>query len=317
MNIDCDLRNMKITSGRDISDDTKIKEAEDRYLNLLSPELQEEIRKQQLRPRLPVWPENTRGVPNLCLRSALFRVIRRGKRTAVKGEIISSIKGLDIRYTGWQLDQGDFDVLMQAFHLQNNHIERTSDNYIRFQIKSFLSAIGRQPGKSGRDWLKDCFHRLTATALEINLYIPHRNTNEKYCYVGSLVDEFYYNNREQTYFLKINPQLAVSFDAGWTQLQWQQRLQLKTNQAKWLHGFYSSHREPFPIKIITLKRLCGSECKRLVDFRRSVRKAMNELINVGAVQIWTIDASDKLHVQRFAKKQISRSQTSGGHSTHT
>ena len=245
-------------------------------------------------------------MPNLCLRSGLFGVIRRGHRRAAEGEIVATVKGLDIRYTGWRLDQGDFDVMAQAFHLQNNHIEITSDNFIRFQIKSFLTAIGRQPGKSGREWLKDCFRRLTATAVEFNLEIPNRYLNGKYSYAGSLVDEFYYNTQEQTYFLKINPKLAELFDSGWTQLQWQQRLRLKTNLAKWLHGFYASHREPFPIKILTLKHLCGSDCKRLVDFRRSIRMAMGELVNVGAIQTWAIDHSDKLQVQRFAKRQISK-----------
>ncbi len=276
------------------------------YLAILSPELQEKIRKLEQIPILPEWPEKTRGVPNLYLRSALFGVVRRGQRKAVKGEITATVRGVEIRYTGWRLDQGDFDVMAQAFHLQNHHLERTAKYYIRFQIKSFLTAIGRQPGKSGRNWLKDCFRRLTATAVEIDLNNPNRILNGKISYAGSLVEEFYYNSQEQTYFLKINPKLADLFDAGWTQLQWEQRLRLKTNLAKWLHGFYASHREPFPIKVITLKNLCGSDCKRLVDFRRSVRMAMDQLINVGAIEAWKIDVSDKLHVQRFANKQISK-----------
>ena len=277
------------------------------YLNLLSPETQKKVRELEKIPLLPGWPEKTRGVPNLCLRSALFGVIRRGRRKAVKGEIIASVKGLNIRYTGWQLDQGDFDVLVQALHLQTRHIEKISGNYIRFKVKSFLRAIGRQPGKSGREWLKDCFRRLTATAVEINVDIRHsRYLNEAFTYAGSLVDEFYYNDREQTYFLKINPKLAELFDAGWTQLQWQQRLQLKTDLAKWLHGFYASHREPYPMKVTTLKHLCGSDCKRLVDYRRNLRMAMDELVNVHAIQAWEIDNKDKIHVQRIAGRPITK-----------
>jgi len=275
-------------------------------LNLLSPELQEKIRDLEQIPILPDWPEKTRGVPNLCLRSALFGVIKRGRRRAVKGEIIAAVKGLNIRYTGWRLDQGDFDVLVQALHLQTRHIERTPEYYIRFQVKSFLRSIGRQSGKSGREWLKDWFRRLTATAVVINVDVNNRFMNGKYTYTGSLVDEFYYNDQEQTYFLKINSKLAELFDAGWTQLQWQQRLRLKTNLAKWLHGFYASHRSPYPMKVATLKHLCGSDCKRLVDYRRSIRRAMDELVNIGAIQSWKIDAKDKLHVQRFVSKQISK-----------
>lgn len=292
--------------GENASVTRAINIAQERCINLLSPELQNKIRELEQIPLLPDWPEKTRGVPNLCLRSALFGVIRRGRRRAVKGDIIASVKGLNIRYTGWQLDQGDFDVLVQTLHLQTRHIEKTSKNYIRFEVKSFLRAIGRQPGKSGREWLKDCFRRLTATAVEINVDIRHRYMNEAYTYAGSLVDEFYYNDSEQTYFLKINPKLAELFDAGWTQLQWHQRLQLKTDLAKWLHGFYSSHRAPYPMKVETLKNLCGSDCKRLVDYRRSLRNAMGELVNAGTIQAWQIDQKDKIHVQRLTNRPISK-----------
>ena len=134
-------------------------------LNRLSPDLQKKIRELERKPYLPDWPKTTRGMLNFCLRSALFGIIKRGQRKAVKGEIIAAVKGLDIRYTGWKLDQGDFDVLVQSFHIQNHHLEKTPDYYIRFQAKSFLRSIGRQPGKSGREWLKDCFRRLTAQLL--------------------------------------------------------------------------------------------------------------------------------------------------------
>ena len=273
--------------------------AEERYLKKLSPELQDVIRKQNKILVLPDWPETTHGVPNICLRSALFRVIRRGRREAVKREIIASIAGLHIRYTGWQLDQGDFDVLAQAFHLQSRqrHMEKIFEEYLIFEIKSFLRSIGRQTGKVGREWLKDCFRRLTATAIEMDIETCHTRTNERLTYAGSLIDEFIYQESEQTYFLKLNPKLSVLFAAGMTQLQWHQRLCLQTSLAKWLHGFYASHKKPYSIKVATLKHLCGSDCKRLVDFRRSLRAAMDELVHVKAILDWQIDAQDKVHVK--------------------
>ena len=273
--------------------------AEERYLKKLSPELQDVIRKQKEILVLPDWPDTTHGVPNICLRSALFRVIRRGRREAVKREIIASIAGLHIRYTGWLLDQGDFDVLAQAFHLQSRHrhMEKTFEEYLRIEIKSFLRSIGRQPGKSGREWLKDCFRRLIATAIEMDIETCHTRTNERLTYAGSLIDEFIYQENEQTYFLKLNPRLSVLFAAGMTKLHWQQRQNLQTIMAKWLHGFYASHKRPYSIKVVTLKHLCGSDCKRLVDFRRSLRAALDELVQVKAILAWQIDAQDKVHVQ--------------------
>jgi len=297
------------------------REGFNRALINLSPELRKKALELEETPFLPDWPEKTRGVPNLCLRSALFGVIKRGRRRAVKGELVAAVKGLDIRYTGWRLDQGDFDVLAQSLHLAARHHGKTSGNYVRFKVSGFLKAIGRQSGKSAREWLKDSLRRLTATAVEINVEIHHPYINETFTYAGSLVDEFYYNEPAQTYFLKINPKLAALFDAGWTQLQWQQRLHLKIDLAKWLHGFYASHREPFPVKVTTLKHLCGSECNRLVDYRRSLRVALNELVRVGALVAWKIDTEDRVHVQQIPAGPFSNeggiAVTSGGHSTHT
>ena len=199
-------------------------------LKLLSPEIREKVQSLAHSPPLPHWPEQTRGIPNICLRSALFGVTQRGRRKAVKGELIAAVKGLNIRYTGWRLDQSDFDVLTHALHLVS--LQQTTEGYVYFTGKGFLQDINRSPGKSGREWLKDSFRRLTGSAVEITLEI--NDTYEKrYCiYAGSLIDEFYYNSVDQSYSLKINPKLAILFSAGWTQLQWQQRLQLKTDLAK-------------------------------------------------------------------------------------
>ncbi len=82
------------------------------------------------------------------------------------------------------------------------------------------------------------------------------------------------------------------------QLNWKQRTRLKTDLAKWLHGFYSSHRTPYPIKVITLKQLCGSHCNRLSDFRMKLRFALRELIDAEILITGIIDQDDKVHVQR-------------------
>ena len=289
-----------------------------RCFDSLSPEMRQKIQAIEQIPLLPDWPDKTRGIPNICLRSALIGVIKRGRRKAVKKELIASLKGVTIQYTGWRLDQGDFDVLAQALHFQAREPDPEKRQFLRIKVKPFLAAIGRQGGKSGREWLKDSLRRLTATAVEIKVDLgPYRGS---FSYAGSLVDEFYFSDEDQSYIVRINPKLVGLFDVGWTQVQWQQRLQLKTDLAKWLHGFYASHRAPYPVKITTLKHLCGSECSRLVDFRRSLRSAMSELVQAGAVQGWDIDPEDKLNVVRLSQALQGKggiALTLGGHSTHT
>ena len=265
------------------------------FLRRLSPELQEKIQALNTNPPIPTWPDQKRGIPNLCLRSALFGVIQRGRRKAVKREAIAAVNGLNIHYTGWRLDQGDFDVLAHSLHLASH---QSTGQYVQFTVKGFLKGIGRSHGKSGREWLKDSLRRLTASAVEIRLEVQSHFGPEAISYTGSLLDEFYYTEEDQTYFLKFNAKLATLFDAGWTQLQWQQRLALRTDLAKWLHGFYASHRLPFPMKVSTLQQLCGSDCGRLSDYRSKLRSALDELVKAEILASWSIDQEDKVHVQK-------------------
>jgi hypothetical protein len=265
------------------------------FLQGLSPELQKKIQTISSRLSLPTWPEECRGVPNICLRSALFGVIQRGRRKAVKRQSIAAINGLYISYTGWRLDQGDFDVLAHSLHLASR---QATGNSVQFSAKGFIKGINRSHGKSGREWLKDSLRRLTASAVEIQLKMPVTYGPEFFSYTGSLLEEFFYTEEDQTYFLKFNSKLATLFDAGWTQLQWQQRLHLRTALAKWLHGFYASHRIPYPMKVATLQQLCGSDCARLSDYRGKLRIALAELVEVEILANWLIDQDDKVHVHK-------------------
>ena len=236
----------------------------------------------------------------MCLRSALFAVIKRGRRRAVDREPIASFKGVTIHYTGWRLDQGDFDVLAQTLHFLARNPDPKARQCLRIRAKPFLAAIGRQSGKSGREWLKQSLRRLAGSTVEITIDLRHGSQEESFAYAGPLIDELHSRDEELFSAISINPKLAGLFDVGWTRVQWQQRLQLRTDLAKWLHGFYASHRSPFPVKVATLKHLCGSECARLVDFRRGLRNAMNELIEVGAILGWSIDQDDKLTLVRLS-----------------
>ena len=101
--------------------------------------------------------------------------------------------------------------------------------------------------------------------------------------------------------------MARLVDAGWTQVPWLQHVQLKTDLAKWLHGFYASHRTPTPAKVDTLRHLCGSNCHRLSDYRGKLRIALEELVYGGFLRAWHIDGEDKVHV--FRLPQSSRSVT--------
>jgi hypothetical protein len=207
-------------------------------------------------PQLPLWPEPMRGVPNSVLRSALFGAIKRGKRRYMEREPIASVAGIAIRYTGHRLDQSDLDVWEGALHLAR--LAKLGDR-IEFTEKGFLRLIGRgghggvNIGKSDREWLRKVLARLSATTIEIKQGF--------YAYGGSLIDEYFRDERSGRYVVILNPRMKVIFNRdSWTQIDWSIRHALRGHPlAQWLHGFYSTHAAPFPYKVETLHRLCGSE----------------------------------------------------------
>lgn len=66
--------------------------------------------------QLPLWPQPVRAVPNGFLRSALFGAIAKGRRRYMDKELVAAVDGVEIRYTGQRLDQGDLDVWENVLH---------------------------------------------------------------------------------------------------------------------------------------------------------------------------------------------------------
>ena len=119
---------------------------------------------------LPSWAENRRGVPNPVLRGALFSAIQGKARRALKGELLATQKGVEIRFSGWQLDQADLNVWEQVLHI---HMTQGFPLGVQLSIsaRSLLVGLALTTGKSDYNWLLDSFRRLAGAVVEIT-YAP-------------------------------------------------------------------------------------------------------------------------------------------------
>jgi hypothetical protein len=238
--------------------------------------------------QLPLWPEPVRGVPNAVLRSALFGAIKRGKRAFQQGVKKASVEGVTVIHTGPQLDQADLDVWEQCLHLA-----RTSGLGMRIQFSAggFLKAIERGSGGKDIEWLKNAFRRLSSSVVEV--------ADGKRAYFGPMLIGGARDDETGHYVIEVNPKIVSLFGAdGWSSIEFAARRALKRQPlSQWLHGFYSSHARPFPMKVETLHRLCGSENKQLAGFRRELAEALERLAEVTG---WTheIDDADLVHVAK-------------------
>lgn len=237
---------------------------------------------------LPTCKNTNVPAPNVILRSALFGIVKKGSRQYEENVLKATFNGYAVKYTGKQLDQSDLDVWMECLQrCQTTPLGHT----VRFAAHDFLISIGRDTGKAQHEWLKSVFLRLRANAVEIS--------DGRYEYVGGLVNEAYRDKEDGLYCLVLNPKIAACFgDAGWTGISKAIRLELKGKPLTlWLHGFYSSHNKPLPMKVSTIKELCGSEVKESWKFKQMLKKSLAELASVTGWQC-KIDEHDLVLIKK-------------------
>ena len=235
--------------------------------------------------QLNLWPQKERAVPNALLRSALFGIVRRGRRALLNDELLASWRGIDLIYSGEQLNQNDLDVWMQAIHLHRGD-ELGEDVY--FTWRGFLRDLGRHEGGKDIEWLKKTIDRLTKGHIKIS-------TN-RHTYAGGLLHEWAEDEYTGQFYLTANPKLARFFTHNdYTRMNWKDRLRLitTTEYTRWLHAFISSHdapsTDPSLIRLEKLYELCGSTISRPRQFRARIAEAMEILEQHGHVTSWKID----------------------------
>jgi hypothetical protein len=253
---------------------------------------------------LDLWPDAVRGVPNAVLRGALFGISKR--RAFVQNELIISVEGHRIHFTGQRFNQTDLDTFEMLVHLARLQPLGTS---VDFTAHALLKTMGRGTGKTQHQQLHDEIVRLRSGNVEIS------GDNHGKVYGEGLVKKYYMDKDIGRYIVELSPELLALYEAGYTQVDFGQRQALSTNLSKWLHGFFSSHAKPYPYKVATLKDLCGSTSSDLRDFRRMLKAALADLVDIGMLVEWTIDTNDlvtvkkvptfsqRQHLERAAKKQ--------------
>lgn len=238
--------------------------------------------------QLPLWPEPKRGTPNSFIRSALFAAIQSKDRVFLKEATLASQKGIAVKFTGEQLNQEDLTVWETLAHLARQH---PLGHTCSFTAHGLLKSLGLHTGLSQHKQLHSTIIRLTACAVEI--------THEGKTYFGPLVKSGLKDEITSQYNIELNRELIRLFGENqWTALDWQQRQQMRGKHlAQALHAFYSSHRQPFPVKLDTLRGYVGSKNQQKAGFKIKLRSALDELVQIGFLINYEI-AGDVVSVRR-------------------
>jgi hypothetical protein len=252
-----------------------------------------------LSAELPNWPVEVRGVFNEILRSALFNACNRNQpRRNFKNESIGTVeRSTEIRYTGEELRQTDETYFLQLLHYAR---ARPIGSPVEFTPYSFIKAtrLANSKQNSGHvDRLLESLRRMQATALSIYSKRMARGVSISMIPAFQWCDEAT-GARLHQWRVVLAPELVELYGTDhFAHIHWQQRLRLPTGLATWLHGYFSSHREPYAVKISTLQRACGCITDEPRKFRQLVHQALKEL---EAVQFLRGDVrGEHVHVTRF------------------
>lgn len=231
--------------------------------------------------KLPVEPPDRRTTPNVCLRSALFGVVGRGRRRWLRAVEIAAQDNYRVLFTGERLDQSDLDVWLAIKHLCSR-VPLGAE--AAFSAPELFRLLGKSDGQANREALKRSLQRMFEAS--VSLEAPSGAG-----FAGHMIDWWKWDAESCRFSVVLSPRMAPLFeDEDYTLLANAQRQQLGKDLARWLHGYWSSHQRIYPIYDTTLMRLCGAEFGRSRAFRELLREALAELEATGFLAPgWTVD----------------------------
>lgn len=168
-------------------------------------------------------------------------------------------------YTGFRLDQADLDVFLQLVHLARAR----PNEPVSFSVRSLLDSIGRVYSSGNRQWLQESIQRMQACSI----WIKKGSRSYAGALLGPLVHD---GGANEAYVIRLNTEIVMLFEAGWSALHWQRRQQLATPLAQWLHSFTVKMLRPMTFSLSEVIRLSGSSATNEKKFRERLREAAED-----------------------------------------
>ena len=225
------------------------------------------------------WNDEMRGIPNDYARSAIFTVRnKRVQRIALQNHpIYSTNKNVTISYTGVELRAEDDELVWQQVL---EFAKRTTlGDWVEFTFYELCSEIGWPINGAYYRKAEDCLSRLQASAVRFTSNRPglYKSDLESI----SFLDRFKVINRGNKSkcrcMVKISKDMVNLFIGNhYSRVSWLQYRNLSPI-ARRMYDYFSTHREPFPLKLENFKLICSSDVKTMKKWREMTRKACKEL----------------------------------------
>lgn len=237
--------------------------------------------------KFPLWSPQSKALPNIFLRSNLFTARHNNQPRAFRqNENIAVYGGGSITYTGQELRQNDEDMYLVLIDLvKQRYGFMPAENWpdgetfrVEFTPKELMDALGLTKSAKTYTLLQTTMQRLQGASLTIENMVENAGLEKSSGISLSMLPQFgWRRNDNEVYWVDIPKTLFTLFARShFTALHWEQRRKLHGGLAKWLHSFYSTHREPYTLALETIMPLCGLTSEKR-NLRIKIMRALQEL----------------------------------------
>lgn len=280
--------------GKDATKDLAEKVNEAKQAALLQRTKQEMKDAQMSLFDIAPWGDSMRALPNDYARSALFTVRnKRVPRAALQNHPLYTI-GSDtkITYTGVELRAEDDELIWQQVMEYSKRCQLGEP--VTFTFYELCKDVGWSI--NGRYYKKaeECLSRMQASAMQFESTRIGRLESLSLISRFSVVDRGKTTSRCQVI---IDEEMVVLFAGDhYSRFIWDKYRKLSPI-ARRMFDYFSTHKEPFPIKLESFRLMCGSESTRPKKWREQVSSACEELSKTDLVShAWV--AEGKLFCRR-------------------
>ncbi|UBM09995.1 plasmid replication initiator TrfA [Cupriavidus metallidurans] len=240
-------------------------------------------------PSASLWPTKVAQsgltnfiTPYAMARSAIFSTqVYRGQSARpryLEKTPLTSVKGMSVfQLAGEQLDQNDADVfyeLLRRVIAQGDGSAREAR--VQFNRTELLTALGRARGGKTVKLLSESLARLTDATFYFE--IPGLFTGRSRLILKALTAEEM-QTLEYDYDVLIDVELSkLLAREQWAFLRKKERDSLAGDPlAKGLHAYYATHKDPYPVRVDTLRWLMGRQTMHPSKFKKALTDSLANL----------------------------------------
>lgn len=225
--------------------------------------------------QLPLWSDARRALPNEYARSAIFTVRnKKVERRTITNKNVFVVGDCVVRYTGIELRAYDDELVwLEVLNLAKNF---PLGEWIQFSCYQVCTALGWSTSKFYYQKVHECLLRLKATAVSIEN--KRLGKGKAIAFIEDYEWEDATGNRLPKWRIRIHQNMSALFGGHhFTELEWDAYKKLNP-VARRIYDYVASHRTPNPLRLDTVRNMCGSESvSRARRWKEQVNQALDEL----------------------------------------